>query len=367
MSTRAAHGGEFFHAVGDDFQHLDRLREVISADVLDAWFDPSPQALKKVCEYLPDLLRTSPPLDAEGLVATIARVRGIPAECVLTGAGSSDLIFTCLPQLVSPGSRVMLTDPVYGEYPYVFGELIGADLVRHMLLPEDDFRMNVDELMEDVRKHQPGLIALVNPNSPTGRLWPRQQAIEFLNAVPHDTKVLIDETYIDYAGSENSLEREVPERPGLMILKSMSKTYALSGLRAGYLVAAPSIVGRLRRFMPPWAISLLGQVAAVEALNDSEYYLARYEETRVLREGLADDLEGIPGLRVYHSDVNFLLVECVDHPIRVVLERCREKGVYLRDCSTISTELGHFFRVSVKQRDQNRVIGATIRHALGVA
>ena len=109
------HGGKFFEAVGDDFQNLERLGDVIAADVLDAWFPPSPKASPLFSQKLPQILRTSPPTGCEGLIRTIARVRGVRPECVLPGAGSSDLIFLALRHWLTPVSRVLILDPTYGE------------------------------------------------------------------------------------------------------------------------------------------------------------------------------------------------------------------------------------------------------------
>lgn len=364
MEPGAIHGGEFFHAVGEDFAHLDRLRQVVSADVLDAWFDPSPKVLARLREYLPDLLRTSPPLDAGGLVQTIAQVRGVPAQSVLAGAGSSDLIFTCLPRMIAAGSTVLLTDPVYGEYPYIFEKVIRADVRRHALLAETGFRIDRDSLLAGVRKHRADVVAIVNPNSPTGLLWPKAELLEFLRALPPATRLFVDETYVDYAGAEHSVERHVAEYPNLVVIKSMSKCYALSGLRVAYMVAAPSVVDELRPLMPPWAISLIAQVGGVEALKDFSYYAARYAETRRFREELASELARIEGLLVYPSDANFLLVESSACPVSGLLERTRAEGVFLRECATISPRLAAFFRVAVKDPERNNRIVQAIRHAL---
>jgi hypothetical protein len=85
-STHAFHGGKSFEAIGEDFQHLDRATQVINADVLDAWFDPFPCVLSKIRDYLPFLVRTSPPVYSSGLVTAIAHARGIPLGSILMGA-----------------------------------------------------------------------------------------------------------------------------------------------------------------------------------------------------------------------------------------------------------------------------------------
>jgi hypothetical protein len=87
MLAGMLHGGQSFEAIGEDFQTLDRAADVINADVLDAWFDPSPRVVERLREFLPFVLRTSPPVDARGLAEAVARARGIPAECILPGGG----------------------------------------------------------------------------------------------------------------------------------------------------------------------------------------------------------------------------------------------------------------------------------------
>jgi len=365
MSSGAVHGGDFIDAVGHDLRHIERLRDLVSADVLDAWFDPAPGVLTRLREFLPDLLRTSPPVEADGLEHAIAEARGLKPDYVLAGAGSSDLIFRLLPLLIKRREAALLTDPVYGEYPHVLTQLIGARVERCVLSADDDFKVESDAMLDAVRRHTPALVVVVNPNSPTGVLWPREDVLRFLDGVPDRTDVLIDETYVDYAGREHSVEAEVERRPNLFVMKSMSKAYALSGTRVGYLAGSPDLVKRMRSEMPPWSVSFLSQVSAVEALADPAYYERRYDETRALRETLAEEIEGIPGLRVYHSDANFLLVECTDHLLANVLEGARAQGVYLRDCSSISPMLRSFFRVAVKNGEQNHRIATTLRRVLG--
>src|ERR1035437_1415298 len=108
MDLRAVHGGDFFRAIGLDFRHLSRSGEVISADVLDAWFDPAP---------------------------------------ILPGAGSSSLIFACLPVLIDRGARVLVLDPMYGEYAHFAASQLDANLVRHELAVGNGFAVDTDSLI----------------------------------------------------------------------------------------------------------------------------------------------------------------------------------------------------------------------------
>lgn len=362
-NTPDFHGGRSFEAIGEDFRRLDRAGDVINADVLDAWFDASPCVLSKLQRHLPFLVRTSPPVYSSGLVAAIARARGIPPDCILAGGGSSDLIFTCLPRLACQFQSVMILDPMYGEYRHVIETLLSAQTLRFDLHKEEDFRVDTDRLIESVRRHRPDLLVLVNPNSPTGQCLPRSEFIRLIDSIPVSTLIVIDETYIEYAGRSESLEGEACKRKGLLVLKSMSKTYALSGMRVGYLVGVPLTVRALAKWIPPWAVSLPAQLAAVEALGDQAYYEAKYVETRTLREELARALRRNTHVATYPSTTNFLLVETRTSAQRVV-ERMRETNVFVRNCDSMGERFAdRFLRIAVKAPQDNRRIADALKGA----
>jgi len=337
------HGGAFFDAIGDGFEHLDRSSSVINADVLDAWFPPSPDVIRALSDYLPWLLRTSPPVGCEGLIRTIAQMRGVDPDCILPGAGSSSLIYLALREWLTPRSRVLLPDPTYGEYAHVLEKVIRCRVDRLALLREESYRLDPRRLL------RPGydLIVLVNPNSPTGAYVRREALEDFLRDVPATTLVWIDETYVDYVGADQSLEQFAVTRENVIICKSMSKVYALSGARCAYLCAGPHLLEKLRSITPPWAVSLTGQVAAVAALRDPEYYAERYRQTHSLRTRMCDDLTRL-GLDVMPSTANFLLCHLPkDGPSAAdVVSRCRQQRLFIRDTATMG--LPNAIRIAVK-------------------
>src|SRR6185436_3843880 len=106
-------------------------------------------------------------------------------------------------------------------------------------------------------------VVFVNPNSPTGRHIQRDQLEKVIQRSPQRTRFWVDETYIEYIGCEQSLGKFAARASNVVVCKSMSKVYALSGLRVAYLCAAPQMLEELRSFTPPWAVSLLAQVAGV--------------------------------------------------------------------------------------------------------
>ena len=349
------HGGKFFEAVGDEFQTLERLDSVINADVLDAWFPPSPKAIAAIERHLPQILRTSPPTGCEGLIRTIARARGVRLECILPGAGSSNLIFLALRHWLTADSRVLILDPSYGEYAHVLERVIGCQVNRLCLERSQDYQLAAERLSRHLDEDY-AMVILVNPNNPTGQHVPREELEEALRKAPPTTRIWVDETYVEYAGLKESLETFAARSENVIVSKSMSKTFALSGARVAYLCAGPQQLESLRSLSPPWAVSLPAQVAAVCALQEPDYYAAKYRATHELRGQL------IEGLRVLKweavpSVTNFLLCHLpADGPdAGTVITRSRERGLFLRDPSNMGSRLGtRVLRVAVKDAATNQ-------------
>jgi len=367
-STVCAHGGAFWEDVGDDFRSLEKLGDVISADVLDAWFPPAPQVISALSENLSQLVRTSPPTQAEGLVRAIAKARGVPGGNVLPAAGSSELIYLAFPHWLTAKSRVLVIDPSYGEYLHLLEHVIGCQVDRLPLRRENAYQLVINELSAYLGRGY-DLAVIVNPNSPTGTMISGSDPQSVLINAP-STRFWIDETYIEYAGSEHSLERFAASRDNVFVCKSMSKAYALSGLRVAYLVGHAQELTQLRRFAPPWSVSLPAQVAAVTALGAKGYYESRYEETAQLRESFAAALRDRLGFSAVPSKANFLLCHVPEHgpAAAEICSSARNMGVYLRNAGDISPVLGErALRIAVKDKAKNERLLAVLQNILGRA
>jgi histidinol-phosphate aminotransferase len=355
------HGGAFFEAIGTGFDTLERRESVVNADVLDAWFPPSPKALEAIRQHLPWLMRTSPPTHSEGLRAEIARARGVARENILPGAGSSDLIYLAFRQWLTPASRVLILDPMYGEYVHVLERVIGCEISRFYLSRHDKYAANLDKLQAEVRLGY-DLIVIVNPNNPTGQHISRSDLEAVLRGVPAATRVWIDEAYLEYVGSGESLEYFASRSENAVVCKSMSKVYALSGMRAAYLCAPMHLLSELTRATPPWAVSLPAQLAAVRALQDESYYQQRYRETHALRTELVDGLRQIGIKEIIPGKANFVMFHLErEHPAAAaVVSELRKDGIFVRDVSLMGREVGpQALRIAVKDRETNaRVLEA---------
>jgi histidinol-phosphate/aromatic aminotransferase/cobyric acid decarboxylase-like protein len=360
------HGGAFFEAVGPGFDTLDRRELIVNADVLDAWFPPSPHVLATLQEHLPWLMRTSPPTQCEGLCEAVATHRGVLPENILPGAGSSDLIYRAFRHWLRRDSRVLILEPTYGEYQHVLERVVGCRVERLTLSRADKYKVNVDELALQMKRGY-DLVVLVNPNNPTGRHVRRAELESVLRRVPPETRVWIDEAYIDYVAAAESLERFAAESENIVVCKSMSKVYALSGMRVAYLCASRHQLSDLVSLTPPWVVGLPAQVAAVRALEDTAYYEEQYRSTHRLRAAMQEGLHSIGIREIVPGEANFLMFHLEESQPTApqIINVAREEGVFVRDVASMSGTLpSHALRIAIKDPAGNKRVLQALQRAL---
>lgn len=340
------HGGQSIRAMGCDIQKIDDQIRVINADVLDAWFPPSPQAVRLLGAHLPWMMRTSPPTNAEEIREKIAEARGIPVGAVVTGAGSSDLIFRVFQHWLDQKSRVLLIKPCYAEYDHVCRHVIRCHVDSLELAISNGFLLNADELVAQLQTTAYDLVVIVNPNNPTGAFLPRKfwrALLPRLGDGPRSgrPRVWIDECYVDYVDAAESMESLAAENPGVVVCKSLSKSMGLSGLRVGYLTLVPELADDLRRITPPWNLGTLTQLGLSAALEDPEYYRDQFEQTHSQRKWLEFELSKL-GFTVVAGTANFFLAYLPAHiPEKsAFLRHCEQHRLFLRDTFPTSPELG---------------------------
>jgi histidinol-phosphate/aromatic aminotransferase/cobyric acid decarboxylase-like protein len=213
----------------------------------------------------------------------------------------------------------------------------------------------------------PKMVVIVNPNSPTGQYLPREDILKILKSIPHEITFVVDETYIEYVDKDSSMEKDVLDFDNLVIIKSMSKVYALSGARAAYLVANKERVEEIGNFIPPWAVSLIAQVAAVEALKDEKYYNGKYQETCQLRDEMIEELSKINSIKIYPSVANFFLIELLDEELEAeeIVKNLQKQMIYVRNTESMSNQFSNkFIRIAVKNKESNQKVSKELLRIL---
>ena len=305
---------------------------------------PPPEAFEAYYAAF-DTLDHYPDPAGETIAGRIADRIGCPAECVQPGNGSSELL-ALLPRAI-PARRAVLPVPGYLEYEAACRNA-GMEIIRFELKADNDFRIAPEEFSAALR---PGDLAVFgNPANPTGTALPAA-TLRLLAENHPGVHFIIDEAFIDFLPPEYRLAFPLP--PNLTVVRSLTKFHALPGLRMGYAAGAPETIARLRELLPCWS---LGSVAEkVMELIFSErldrYRTESLELTANLREKLAGELAKRPGIRVFPSLANYLLLHSNRPDLGTRL--LRESGIALRDASNYPGLGACYFRVAVRNADDN--------------
>lgn len=324
------HGGAFWKGLDG---RAERLNEVVRADVLDAWFPPAPSVLQSLYKNLIPACNTSPELSADSLVEAISDIRAVPIESVQVGAGATSLIYSLLPRWLAGVEHAAVLDPTYSEYPSLL-EHLG---IASTYVPDWSSAATDSELLSASEAADAMLI--VNPNNPTGSF----RSPQLMKELARNTKLWIDETYIEYVPGAQSMETVAASTPNIVVVKSMSKAYALSGLRVGYVVAHPDTLRELSPLQQPWPIGLPAQIAAILALEARSYYEGCYRKTALYRHELASCIDALP------TGINCVLVETGDP--QALAEALERHAVYVRCPDRPS--LHKYIRVAVRSLPEN--------------
>lgn len=288
------------------------------------------------------------------LIARLAGLYGVPDECVLPGRGSDEAIDLLVRGFCRAGrDEVVICPPTFGMYK-VAARIQGAAVVEMPLQRESGFSLDAAAIAERVRDSDAGIkiVFICSPNNPTGNLVD-PAAIEGLCAALSDcAMVAVDEAYIEFSGAR-SFVTQLPRFRNLVVLRTLSKAFALAGARCGALIGNPAVVEFLGRLIPPYALPSPSIEAALEALEPSQRVAvnARVQAIQNERTRVAAAMTRLPSIRtVWPSAANFLLVDCID--AGRCLRAAVAAGLLVRDVRG-EPDLSDSLRITIGTPDQN--------------
>jgi histidinol-phosphate aminotransferase len=301
-------------------------------------------------------LNRYPEPQPRALVERMAMLYGAPVGRVLVGRGSDEAIDLLARAFCRAGEdSVVITPPTFGFYK-VAAKIQGAT-VREVPLSRDGFQLDAEAVIAAGSRSK--LVFLCSPNNPTGNLLDEAAMLRVCAELVDTSLVVLDEAYIEFA-ERQSLVARLAEFPNLVILRTLSKAYALAGARLGTLIASEEIVSLLKRIIPPYAIpaSTVEEVLALTEAPQRALSAGRIRTLLAERRGMAQRLAGCKAVaRVHPSDANFLLVECRE-PQRF-LQAGKDAGLIVRDFSAAPALIG-CLRISIGTPDQNERLLAAV-------
>lgn len=259
---------------------------------------------------------------------------GVKVENILIGNGSTELIRLVALAYFGRGDSVLIIEPTFGEYQ-IACQISGASLIKQRRDAGNGFRLNIGETVRLIRRRHPKGIFVDNPNNPTGQYLSRAEFEEILDA-GKDSLLVLDEAYIAFMDNVWSSLNMITGN-NLLILRSMTKDYALAGLRLGYGVAGEEIIANLCRICPPWNVNAVAQQAGIRVLDEEGYLKQCQAELRQTKGYLVTELNRL-GLSPLPSAANFFLVEVGN--AAQFRRKLLQKGILVRDCTSFGLS-GH--------------------------
>lgn len=298
------------------------------------------------------LAQKYPDPECRELKKSLSRYLGIDADWISVGNGAMEVMYWFVQAAFVKG-RVVIPAPTFCEYELA-SQKAGAEVT---FVPLHNFELEADQVIEKARGAD--AVFLCNPNNPTGMLATKQ-IIKIIENVDSSTRILLDECFIELADNPyaNTMIEQISKFDNLVILRSLTKSFGLAGLRVGYGVCNPTLAKKLSANKIPWNVNSLAQVAGVAALLERRRYLSKARAlVKKERKFLHDNIDKLESFRPLRSDSNYFLVHLQGRNSTQFRDRLLKKtGVLVRDCSTFTGMDTQYIRLAVKMHRENMLL-----------
>lgn len=277
----------------------------------------------------------------------IARNFGMQRENVLIGSGSSEIIeklFYCFGG--SPEAKIVYPWPSFSMYP-IYSKNAEATGVP-VALSEDDYSLDLDKFIKTAVDEKARLAVICNPNNPTGNAFTVEQIEYIAKNLPADCAFLVDEAYMEFYGK--SAMGLLKKYPNMIIARTFSKAYGLASCRVGYMLADEKIVTMIDKSYMPYHMNVLSLVTADICYQMRQEFVPHIQIMISERKRMQEELKKLPGVKVYPSETNFILVKY--DKAKELNELFESKGIGIRHFGS-APGLKDCLRISMGRREEN--------------
>ena len=299
-------------------------------------YPPSPRVIEAISRAANEDLRLYPDPTCGQLRRIIGQYYNLNMEEVFVGNGSDELLAFSFLAFFDPGRPILFPDITYSFYP-VYSELFNID---YRLVPlDDDFSIPVEGFFAEN-----GGIVIPNPNAPTGKFMPLKSVEDILKN-NEGSVVIIDEAYVDFGGQ--SAVALIKDYPNLLVIRTLSKSRSLAGLRLGFAMGHKDLIeglDRIKNSINSYTVDRLALAGAAEAIRDEEYFQETRHKIMKTRERVSKELIDL-GFTVIESKANFIFISHPAVHAGRIFEQLKEKGVLVRYFN--KPRIDNFLRVSI--------------------
>ncbi|HEU6447456.1 MAG TPA: histidinol-phosphate transaminase [Verrucomicrobiae bacterium] len=309
-------------------------------------FGPSPLATAAMQNAIAGV-NLYPDGNAFYLKQKLAAKLGVETNNLILGNGSNEIIEFVAHALLAPGDDIVVSQFCFAIYPIV-AKMFGANVIA---VPAKNYGHDLPAMLRAVTP-KTKIIFVANPNNPTGTLAPREEVVQFVNEVPDNVLLVMDEAYIEFLDDDVDLIPliRLGARKNLVLMRTFSKIYGLAGLRVGYGIGNPEFISALEKIRQPFNVNLPAQIAALAALDDVEH----------VRKTRANNFAGLQffenafrremKLEFVPSSANFILVRVGDG--QRVFNEMQRLGVIVRPMG--GYQLPEWIRISIGTPEENQ-------------
>ena len=298
-----------------------------------------------------------PDPDCREFINLLSGKIGTPQDTLIATGGSTELLRLAALAYTGPGDTVIIPSPTYGEYELAC-QIANASIVKYQMKERAGFRLAATEFISFARKLKPSAIFLCNPNNPTGQYLDSVDIRKIVSSFP-DTLIILDEAYLSF--TENAWDSlKLLHYPNILIVRSMTKDFALAGLRLGYGIASKEVINTLKKVRPPWNVNSAAQQAGFAALKSAGHMKKCGALIHKCKNYLMAQLKSL-GYQVLPTDTNFFLVRVGN--AGKYQGSLLARGSLVRDCSSFG--LPGYIRVAPRRMQDCRSLIAAVKSVQG--
>ena len=264
---------------------------------------------------------------------------GCNVENISIGNGSSELLDLCVKTFVDTDELILSLDPTFSMYS-IYAKIVNS---RYMGTGEgSDFDIDVGEVIESIKKNNPKITIICNPNNPTGTVIKRDKVLEILKST--DEIVIVDEAYMEFG--EESVVGEIENYKNLIVVKTLSKAFSMAGIRTGYLLANEELVKTVEKVRPPYNLNSVSAFLATKALEQKDKMLAYVKEVKKKREKVYNALLDM-NIKAFPSGANFVFFYS---DIKDLEDKLVQEDILIRK---FGGKLDNHYRVTIGTEEEN--------------
>lgn len=279
----------------------------------------------------------------------IAEYLHIDCNKIIMGNGASELIYLYA-RAIKP-KKVLIIEPTFNEYRRAF-QLVGSDIYDYVLDSNNDFIFNVDEFATMMNRVNPDVVVLCNPNNPTGKLIDEKELLDIIEIIRNNNSfIFIDESFIEFSDRKSIIYKS--DYDNILSLRSMTKYYAIPGIRIGYAVSNDKVINKMEEYKEPWTMNTFALNIVPKIIHDIEFHHKISKWITTERDYMYSQLSKIKNITVYKSYSNFFLCKSNYFSGNMLNLQLLEKNMYIRVCDNFQSLNDKFIRIAIKKHEDN--------------